>query len=213
MESIVLIRHGQSEHHVTELTGGWTDTPLTQLGHRQASCLASRLKRELAGIPCRMYCSDLKRALQTAEIVGQGIGIAPTPVSGLREYNNGIAAGKSQEEAEKIALDLVEPTLDWQPYPQAETWRQFYSRVSACMDRLAQSQETPLILITHGGTIVNIVAWWLQLDVDMLSKVSFDALPASISVLRMNQWNERTIGRLNDTAHLYAAGLSAGLEL
>jgi hypothetical protein len=28
-----------------------------------------------------------------------------------------------------------------------------------------------------------------------------------LSVLRTNQWNERTIERLNDTAHLYAAGL------
>lgn len=190
-----------------ELTGGWTDTGLTELGRRQSACLASRLKRELGDTPCQLYCSDLKRALQTAEIIGREIGLTPNPVPELRELNNGIAAGKSLEEAKQYALELTRPVLDWQSYPQAETWRQFYSRVAACMERLTGNQETPFLLVTHGGTIINIVAWWLQLDVDMLDKVSFHASPASLSVLRLNWWNERTIERLNDTAHLYAAGL------
>ena len=36
MKSIILIRHGQSEYQVKGLTSGWTDTDLTELGHRQA---------------------------------------------------------------------------------------------------------------------------------------------------------------------------------
>jgi broad specificity phosphatase PhoE len=215
MRSIILIRHGQSEHQLKGLTGGWTDTGLTELGRRQTACLASRLKREIANTPCQIYCSDLKRALQTAEIVGKEIGVTPNLVPELREFDNGIAAGKTEEEAKQCALEQTEPFLDWQPYPQAETWRQFYLRVSSYMDRLTKNQKRLLLLVTHAGTIINIVAWWLQLDMDMLSKikVSFDASPTSISVLRMNQWNEHTIERLNDTAHLYAAGLSDKIQL
>ena len=213
IRSIILVRHAQSEHHVNKLTGGWTDTGLTELGRRQAACLASRLKREIGDAPCQLYCSDLKRALQTAEIIGKEIGVTPNPVPELRELNNGIAAGKSQEEAKQYALEITRPMLDWQPYPQAETWRQFYSRVAACMDRLTVKQEALFLLVTHAGTIINIVAWWLRLDIDMLGKVSFDTLPASLSVLRVNRWNERTIERLNDTAHLYVAGLTGGREL
>jgi broad specificity phosphatase PhoE len=207
INSIILVRHAQSEHHVKELTGGWTDTGLTELGRRQSACLASRLKRELGDTPCQLYCSDLKRALQTAEIIGREIGVTPNPVPELRELNNGVAAGKSLEEAKRYALELTRPVLDWQAYPQAETWRQFYSRVAACMDQLTMNQEDPLLLVTHGGTIINVVAWWLQLDIDMLDKVSFHTSPASLSVLRVNWWNEHTIERLNDTAHLYATGL------
>jgi broad specificity phosphatase PhoE len=198
---------------VNKLTGGWTDTGLTELGRRQSVCLASRLKRELGDTPCRLYCSDLKRALQTAEIIGQEIGVTPNPVPELRAPDNGIVAGKSQQEAKQYALELTTPVLDWQPYPQAETWRQFYSRVAVCMDRLARNQDAPLLLVTHAGTIINIVAWWLQLDIDMLGKVSFETLPASLSVLRVNEWKERTIERLNDTAHLYAVGLAEGIRL
>jgi len=213
MGPIILIRHAQSEHHVKGLTGGWTDTDLTGLGRRQAQALATRLKHEITAVPCRIYCSDLKRALQTADIIGGAIGVTPNPVPELREFNNGIAAGMSQEEAEQYTQELSISTLDWQPYPEAETWRQFYSRVAACMDGLTRDQEELLLLVTHGGTIISIVAWWLQLETDMLGKVSFDASPASMSVLRLNQWNERTIERLNDTAHLYAAGLSDGMRL
>ncbi len=210
---IILVRHAQSEHHVNKLTGGWTDTGLTELGHRQAACLASRLKREIGDTPCQLYCSDLKRALQTAEIIGQEIGVTPNPVPELRAPDNGVVAGKSVEEAKQYVLEMTKPVLDWQPYPQAETWRQFYSRVAACMDLLIRNQDAPLLLVTHAGTIINIVAWWLQLDIDMLGKVSFEASPASLSVLRVNEWNECTIERLNDTAHLYAARLAEGIRL
>ena len=204
----ILVRHAQSEHHVKRLTGGWTDAGLTELGRRQAACLASRLKREIGDTPCHLHCSDLKRALQTAVIIGREIGVTPNPVSELRELNNGVAAGKSLEEAKRYALELTTPVLDWQPYPQAETWRQFHSRVTTCMGQLTRNQDAPLLVVTHAGAIINIVAWWLQLDIDMLDKVSFHASPASLTVLRVNRWNEHAIERLNDTAHLYATGLA-----
>ena len=204
--TIILARHAQSKHHVTDLTGGWTDTGLTELGRRQTACLAERLKHELAGRSCRHYCSELNRAAQTAQIIARAVGIDPTTDPGLKEYNNGLAAGKSRREAEQIALPRTEPRLDWRPYPQAETWREFYLRVAECMDRLTLD-PAPLLLVTHGGTIIQIVAWWLHLDMDLLSRVSFPVAPASLSVLRINRWNEHTLERLNDAAHLQRIGL------
>jgi broad specificity phosphatase PhoE len=79
------------------------------------------------------------------------------------------------------------------------------------MDRLFEEQEALLLLAAHGGTLVNVIAWWLQLDGEMLSKVSFNTHPTSISVLYTDQWGSRELERLNDTAHLYAAGLAEGL--
>ena len=213
MKSIIVIRHGQSEHHLKDLTGGWTDTGLTELGRRQAAHLASRLKREIGDTPLKLYCSDLKRAFQTAEILGKEMGLTPNLAPRLREHNNGIAAGNTIEEAKQYTLERTEPYIDWQTYPQAETWRQFYLRVSEYVEHLTESQESLILLVTHGGTIINIVAWWLQLEIDMLSEVSFDSSLTGITVLRTNQRNERTIERLNDTAHLYEAGLYEGIQL
>jgi len=205
--SLMLIRHAQSEHHIKDITGGWTDVALTELGRRQAASLAARLKRELAGVDVHIYTSDFKRASQTAAMIGAALGIEPTPVPCLREYNNGMAAGKTKAEAEAFARPLQGAILDWQPYPEAETWREFYIRTTTCVEGLVEKHEEPVLIVTHQGTIINTIVWWLQLGMGALSKVSFHTAPASISVLKFNEWKELAIERLNDIGHLYADGL------
>lgn len=208
MKTLILIRHGQAEHLTGDLTGGWTDTKLTALGRRQVQVLASRLKDELEGICCTMYYSDLKRATETAEIIAEELELTPIQASGLRELNTGIAAGMTKEKARLHFREPTEPLIDWQCYPEAETWRQFYLRVSKFLECLPKNPDDPLILVTHGGTIINIVAWWLRLDMETLSNVTFRTSPASISVLGTSNLNERTIFRLNDYAHLYSTELT-----
>ncbi len=62
MNPIILVRHGQAESNVSNLTGGWSQTALTDLGRHQAQLVAKRLNRELGGVEIASYCSDLKRA-------------------------------------------------------------------------------------------------------------------------------------------------------
>lgn len=209
MTPIILVRHGHAEHIDGCMTGGWTDTMLTELGRRQAAALASRLRDELQGAPVKLYCSDLRRARETAEYIAAALGLKPTPLRGLREINNGVAKDKTKEEARMHFREPTEPLLDWQIYPGAETWRQFHLRVSECMDALA-GDETPLILVTHGGTIVHVIGWWLGLDMATVSRVYFDADPASVSVLTTNSFGDRVVSRLNDTSHLLEGGLHEG---
>ena len=47
MDEIILVQHCQSEHHINELSGGWTDTPLTEIGRAQAKKAGQRLKNEI----------------------------------------------------------------------------------------------------------------------------------------------------------------------
>lgn len=96
---VILVRHAESEHHVRGLTGGWTDTPLTALGHEQARRLASRLHHELGDRPIRVLTSDLRRARETADHVSAALGIEPVLDRRLREYNNGAAANLTLDEA------------------------------------------------------------------------------------------------------------------
>jgi len=212
LASIILLRHGQSVHHVTDLTGGWTDTGLTALGRRQASCVAARLAREIADAPYPLYTSDLLRASQTAAIIGRALNIAPAPEPGLRGYNNGIARGLTRQEADRIQAPRSRPFIDWRPCPESETWREFYTRTSSCMERLHATGQS-LLIVTHGGVLINSIIWWLRLGVEQAERVSFDAAPASITVLRINQWGERTIERLNDTAHLQCKGLTPSIRI
>jgi probable phosphoglycerate mutase len=88
-QAVILVRHGQSEHHVRGLTGGWTDTPLTALGHEQARLLAARLRAELPEQDVSVVTSDLARASQTATHIADAFGITHALDARLREHNNG----------------------------------------------------------------------------------------------------------------------------
>lgn len=213
MPTLLLIRHGQSEHHINGLTGGWTDTPLTGRGRQQVKRLAVRLREVVAGAPARLVASDFVRAVQTAEIIGRELGLPLALHPGLREINNGVAAGMRREEAHPLRNPPTEPLLDWRSYPGGETWREFYTRVADCMEELTRGQQDLLILVSHGGTVLQQVAWWLRLGMDTLEHTWFDVHPGSLTVLRLNKWGDRTVERLNDTAHLYAAGLAEGVTL
>ena len=98
-------------------------------------------------------------------------------------------------------------------YPGAESWRQVYARVAAFLEPLAGDQHAVYVLVTHQVPAINVIHWWLRLDAGLAARVSFILSPASVTVLREEEWGARTIERLNDTAHLYAEGLAEGMQL
>jgi probable phosphoglycerate mutase len=206
METVILIRHGEAEHMVSDLTGGWSQVPLTKKGRDQILALATRLERGLEGIDFAFYCSDLKRARQSADIIGEAVERVPIPSRELREFNSGVATDRTKVEVAHLYRPPSEPIMDWQPYPEAETWRRFYRRITAFMDGLHAVESRPTLIVSHGGTIVNLVAWWIRLEEASLSYTTFHTSPASISVLNVTPLDERAVERLNDTAHLHDLG-------
>jgi probable phosphoglycerate mutase len=208
---LLLVRHGQAEHHIRSITGGWSDTTLTEKGRKQSVNLALRLGRELNGSSVGLGTSVLQRAVQTAAIIGETLDLEPHIYPALADLNNGLAAGKTHIEAQNLALPPSEPILDWRPYPQAESWRDFYARMKNFLEEFSAAQEHPAILVTHAANIHVIVVWWLGLTPE--SRAQFEVAPASLSVLRQNRFGEPAVERLNDTAHLYENGMPYPIRL
>lgn len=77
--------------------------------------------------------------------------------------------------------------------------------------RLDERPEEAAVLVTHAATVRVIVTWWVGLDLE--TRMYLGAAPASLTVLTVSRWGERAVERLNDTAHLYAAGLEDGIRL
>lgn len=193
------------------LTGGWTDTPLTEAGHDQARLLAARLASELAGRPVSLYSSDLQRAMQTAWHLGEALGAEITLDPRLREHNNGAAANLTIHQAAARYPDTwdIAVPLDTRAYEGAETPREFYDRVGAFIDEIEHDGRVP-IAVTHGGTMVCLVARWLRLSAETLNPIGFSAHTTSITVLSEDK-NGRRLERLNDTAHLAGGSGAMGL--
>ena len=201
MHRLILIRHAQSEHHVRGLTGGWTDTPLTPLGRAQARALAGHCGRALAAERDLCLCSsDLRRAAETAAYLAAALGVACRPEPALRELDNGAAAGLTRDEAGRLERPRTEPTLDWVPYPGAESWRAMTARVFAGLARLDRACPATAVVVTHGDAGVAVIQWWLRLGARCRRGISFELDPASVTELAVNGWRERTIVRLNDTS-------------
>ena len=94
-------RHGETDWNFEGRLQGHTDRPLNAYGREQAEALAGRLAREdVAAI----YASDLARARETAEIVGERLGLPVVVDPDLREKNWGTWEGLTSEERLRVEL-------------------------------------------------------------------------------------------------------------
>ncbi|MFN8618875.1 MAG: histidine phosphatase family protein [Dehalococcoidia bacterium] len=202
MDTVILIRHAESEHHVRKLSGGWTDTPITELGHEQAELAARRLRAELGGVPVRLFSSDLRRTQDTASHIARAFGVEPELDWRLREFNNGEAANLTRDEANRR---WPEAPGAWSPdhrqWPGGETWREFHRRAGTFLDELEFDGRLPIV-VTHGGTLDTLTARWLLFDEERVSHIGFATHVTGITVLQKDELGHRRVERSNDIGHL-----------
>ncbi len=201
MRDLYLVRHGESEHHVRGISGGWTDLPLTEGGHRQAAAAAARLGKLLSG-RVALYTSDLIRAQQSAAPIASMLSCEAIVTEQLRDLNNGVARNRTLEEAKAMERPLTLPAWDWVPYEGAESWRALHGRIASFVDGI-RGHEGDVVVVTHGHSIVCAVNAWLGLHGEREPTPSYDASPASITRLRRHEDDgSPTVAFLNDAGHL-----------
>src|SRR5204863_5795993 len=99
LPGVVLARHGETNDNLEPLRfQGFSDTPLNDIGRRQAHELAQRVGE--AGINS-LWSSDLSRARETAEIVGARIGLTASLDPRLREGYRGDWEGRLMIDVER----------------------------------------------------------------------------------------------------------------
>jgi probable phosphoglycerate mutase len=101
---VLWARHGQNVANLTKtLSYRVFDGDLTEVGRGQARELGERLAAGDAGQIRVLACSPLRRARQTADIVGQRLGLpVAMELDDLREVNVGVLDGRSDAQAWEI---------------------------------------------------------------------------------------------------------------
>ena len=155
----------------------------------------------------RILASDLERAAESARIIAKTLHFAGEIeyCEFLREKNNGVAAGMTEEEAKKIfCKPASDQELDHRNYPGGETRNEFYLRNVEGLWAAANLEKENLVIVAHKGTVQNIIFRWLGMDMQQVVEhnYSVDVQPASVTILGVNKWHEHTIFRLNDISHL-----------
>jgi broad specificity phosphatase PhoE len=140
---LILARHGETDWNRDGIWQGHGDPPLNELGRRQATQLAERL----ADVEIdALYSSDLRRAYETAEIIGKAKGLEITADSDLREIDIGAWSGLTRAQIEERF-----PGMDRQ---DGETSDAFDARAVGVLHRIAEAHEHQQVLvITHGGVV------------------------------------------------------------
>ena len=177
---IVLVRHGQPDW---EPDGRAVDQPeLTSRGQEEARLTAQALVGErFDGV----YASPLQRALETAEPIARALGMELKVESWLKELALPPMQGKTAEEVEHFfeAASLRELDQWWNGFPQGESFRHFYERVSAGIEGLLvdthrlsvhgdsghriwriPEADQRLLFIAHEGTNAVILSHLLGID-------------------------------------------------
>jgi broad specificity phosphatase PhoE len=164
---LVLLRHGQTDYNVAGRMQGHLDSILTETGVEQAAAVAPEIAR-LA--PDRVISSDLRRAVDTAELVSAACGLPVKYDARLRETHLGEWQGRTVAEIEDgwpgaIATWRSDPA--WAP-PGGESRIEVVRRSLPVVEELDEEYATgepdiTVVLVAHGGLIAGLVCGLLAL--------------------------------------------------
>jgi broad specificity phosphatase PhoE len=186
MLKICFMRHGEAEDDVLDCYGGIADFELTDKGRKQATIVSEELKKYK---PKLIFSSPLKRAKETAEIIGRELNIDVKVIETLHERNSyGVLSGLNKQEAKrifpKVFASLKEkPGYSDEPIPGYEEWSLFVNRV----------HETLRLIISHA----------LKIDVPVVGVVTHGKFTKAAfeNVLKISQDYDLKLSALNVIEH------------
>jgi broad specificity phosphatase PhoE len=149
---ILLVRHGESEWNASGRWQGWAESPLSDLGRQQALEAASAV-----GTVDAIVASDLERAVQTAVIISEAIGVGPVVTEpGIRERDVGEWTGLTRPEIDERWPGDLEAWRrgELRAPPGGERNEDILERYRAALVRIASTFDGGEVLaVSHGGVM------------------------------------------------------------
>jgi broad specificity phosphatase PhoE len=149
---IWLARHGQTAYNHARRFQGHLPVPLDETGREQARSLAGEAAAHEWGA---LWCSPLERALETARIVGEAIGIEPRPDARFAETDCGAWTDRSFDEVQASDPDGFRRFAEADPtfaFPGGESFAQQSERVQAGLGDV-RAGDLPALVVCHRGVM------------------------------------------------------------
>lgn len=150
---LYLVRHGESEANIQHVISNYASHfGLTERGRQQVHELADRLK----DLPITtMYSSPVLRAMDTADILYEILGLPYRVTEALREYNCGVLEGKSDEESWRLHHQYYEDWTIRHNYTNkpegGESFVDIQNRFVPFIESLKRDDDEDILLVGHGG--------------------------------------------------------------
>lgn len=196
MLELILVRHGETDSNVKGTYLGWTDMELNEKGIKQAKMAKEKLKDTKIDA---VFCSPLKRAKRTADIINENFGLDIIPCEGLKERNFGTWDDLTFKEISQKYPEECELYLkDWINYciKDGESAMQAYQRIVRFIKDLIDRYNNDVILIvTHLGCIRNILTYTLGMGIE--GSWHFRVDNAGITRIQINDEKYAYLSQLN----------------
>ncbi|HYM68011.1 MAG TPA: histidine phosphatase family protein [bacterium] len=152
MVTLLYPPHMTSVDNEAGLASGHADVPLSAIGRRQAAELGRHYATEA---PVAIFCSDLQRALTTAQIAFAARGLRPVPDARLRECDYGDLTPRPAAE-----VDAEWPRRVTEPFPHGESLCMAVQRLGAFLRDLCREYHgTTVVVIGHRATKYGLAYW------------------------------------------------------
>ncbi|MET0835405.1 MAG: histidine phosphatase family protein [Thermoleophilaceae bacterium] len=150
--SLWLARHGETAENAEGRILGRRDPPLSPAGVAQADALAGRLQD--VGIVA-VWASPLRRARETAEVVGRLLGLEPVVLGELVESDRGHWEGRRVADLADESPDLHAAFIAGDPsfrFPGGESLAEQRARTRSAL-AVVRAGPLPALVVAHAGTI------------------------------------------------------------
>jgi probable phosphoglycerate mutase len=201
MTIVYLIRHGATVLSKEDRFAGSSDVALSEEGKRQATKLGDRLAREKISA---VYCSDMHRAIHTAEAVAKPHGLTPIPQPALREIDHGHWEGMIHHEVEKkFAAEYT--AWDSDPLltapPGGETALSVLARSLPALAKIVVDHPHQTVaVVAHKATNRLLLCSILGIDLRMYrARLSQDT--ACLNIIEFRDINNGRVRVMNDISH------------
>lgn len=178
--TLYLIRHGETEGGEIRRYKGTIDVPLSEKGVSQMEQVSKYIveKGGKGGLMSAVYCSDLTRAIRSAEIVAEPHSLKPIIISSLRERNFGLWEGMSFDEIrEKYPLEFdawAGNPLKFSPM-EGESTLAMRDRVMQAMSEIMENHNKENIaIVAHGGVNRIILCHILGIPLENIFRIEQD---------------------------------------
>ena len=198
---LYLIRHGATELSAEDRFAGGTDVDLSSQGRWQAERLSIRLADDKI---VAIYCSPMRRTVETASIVARPHGLTPIPRDELREIHHG---GWETLRRDEVEDRFPEEYAAWQEDPFTFAPRGGESGLSVMARALPVIRE---IVSRHRGENVAVVSHKATIRLLISSLLGFDARgyrdrldqsPACLNILDFKDPVRARLMLFNDVSH------------
>ncbi len=153
-KTLYLMRHGQTLFNSRHLIQGWCDSPLTELGKKQAAIAGEYFTKNNI-VPDHYYCSTSERCSDTLELA-VGADVPYTRLKGLKEWNFGTMEGESEQ------LNPPLPYGDFfKTYYHGEGEQEMRQRMNDTLSAImAKPDHNVVLAVSHGGSSMGFLRYW-----------------------------------------------------